>query len=274
MKTCGKVERRCDATLEWTECQIVDPQLKGEHFPLYLCNGAYMRFESGRLYPREWLRLALRLGPHHRYVSEDYYCPFGETEQLHENSSVTMAPRLAFPSPVEIARSPSLAVRVGVVWDGEDYFKKYLTTSLEELLKRQDQTLIYGALRRLSDRQRQVTEMQDYLHIFVENFVESPEPEWIRSRWCSYGSLCLGTLIDLSVGRLEWLEIRQHAEAALEKLAVDRLRWETPAWIHLITAAPRNQKTELLDVFLKRIPHDELDTVVDMFENNRSRWRQ
>lgn len=265
--TCSDLRSRiwrCDACGKRRACESYDPDPHGEAIRLYLCADSRRRFGSRTLFPGEWLRLALRMGPQHERLCDDYYSRFGERGYRARPSAHAASLDLEFPSAAKLRQSPRMATRVGVVWDGIDYLAEHSMGSLRDILESHDAKVVYESLNRLSRRQRQLSQMQDYIHIFVDHFLPTVDPNWLRMRWTAMGAQCLGTLIQLSKEVLRWPELCNLALDAIRRMPSTRMRWEAPAWLQLLKVAPGSQRDALRDRYLRRTPPQDREYVASM----------
>lgn len=80
MRVLGESVARCDATLVRGTVAVVDPEISGWNDVVHLSEEGLSRFREVELLPREWLRLATRIGPHYRLLEGTCYSRFGEPE--------------------------------------------------------------------------------------------------------------------------------------------------------------------------------------------------
>jgi hypothetical protein len=263
MRVIGESNGRCDATLARGAVSVVDPEISGWSGVLYLCEAARSRFRDGELSPREWFRLACRVGPHYRLLGEECYSRFGEE---YDADPKEYGSSDLFPSSADVARSPRTAVMVGVAWSAEDYFAEVGDGSLRSVINRHAPEAVYSSLDSVIARKRQVGEIRDVCYMIVERLIDAPKSDWVERQWPAHGVESFMTLTDLSLRVWPWNVVEERATPSLAVIPGERRRWKTSGWHRLMQAAPAVERARLRDKFLVGVPAADRDLVVRFLE--------
>jgi len=259
MKVVGKKICRCDATLKYQEVAMVDPEIGGEEVVVRLSPAALGRFRSGVLYPREWLRLTCRIGPHYRLLSRENYSIAGRTMSSRLGRLASLVAGSAFPSKADCESSARLSVLVGVAWGGQDLGREVYGTAMRDIVAANHSERILVMVDAVASRIRQVAEIQDIINNYVASCVNRVDIDWLSRRWSKRGHVGHSSLIALSIAHMQREEVLALAQGALLRMPESRRFYETSGWRLLLQSATGQDRQSIAEFFVSNVDASHRD---------------